>query len=221
MGTVNTAPIDVFTARRYSGSAHRGVSSAASHAERGDAPQDQPRLVVSTRSSQHGDPPRAGEQVRRLGQRPPVEARERAPVHRVPGGGTEHLVGDRVDGRPEPGVRGRPLGRREERPRRVPARERPPDRRVALGDEQPLLGLERGPQLRVAEVQEVAQPGVAGVARPALASGPSTASAGTPVELVDELARRGLPAEPVVVAGAVAVARAGGHELRAARPPRA
>jgi hypothetical protein len=86
-------------------------------------------------------------------------------MHREPSARLEHLVGDDVDGGVDESVvevRQPALGR-QRRAGPVARRERPADRALTLGEEQPFGGLPVGPELDVAEPGEVVQPWIGGV----------------------------------------------------------
>ena len=82
-GTWNTVPIETRIARRYSGSAHRGVTSTASTPSAAALRKTAPTLVWSTMSSRTSDPAGTGEHV---GERRAAPAAASPPAPRGAGG---------------------------------------------------------------------------------------------------------------------------------------
>ena len=158
-GTANTAPIEVRTARRYSGSARARRQHDGVDAERGGAAEHGPEVRVVAQVLQHRDPRGAGEDLLERRQRPPVHRRERAPVHGEAGRGRQHVVLDDEDVGArlleEVLERRQPSLGEQDGAHLVAGGDGAADRSLALRDEQPLDLLDPRSQFDVAERHEV------------------------------------------------------------------
>ena len=133
-------------------------------AQRGAGAEDRADVGVVDDVLEHQDRPGVLQDRGRRGQRTPLQRGQRTSVHVEAG----HLLGERLRDH-EAGRRRRgehvgqpvqPARRHQERPRREPGLDGAAYDLLALGEEQPVLGLEVLAQLDVAQVAVVGQPRV-------------------------------------------------------------